>query len=286
MICLLAIAAHFAYGQADTAQQTHTKRLRGMVIGSSVAYATALAGLHTLWYKDAERQSFRFFNDNAEWKQVDKIGHFYAAFYLSYGTSRALQWCRVPARKADLAGAITGFAVLVPIEIFDGFSSAYGASAGDLLFDAAGSVAYLAQVRRWNEVRLYPKFSFKRTDYAAQRPAVLGDNLAAEILKDYNGQTYWLSVDMDKFMAFPKWLNLVAGYGATGMVYARDEQQREAGLPGAYRQYYVGVDLDLTAIRTRSKAVRTLLFVANMIKLPAPAISLSRKGVKVHAFAF
>ena len=32
---------------------------------------------------------FDFFNDNGEWKQVDKIGHFYSTYYFSYGTSRA-----------------------------------------------------------------------------------------------------------------------------------------------------------------------------------------------------
>ena len=53
-------------------------------------------------------------------------------------------------------------------------------------------------------IRIYPKFSFHRTDYAPLRPDVLGDGLAEEIFKDYNGQTYWLSFDMDKFIKFPK----------------------------------------------------------------------------------
>jgi uncharacterized protein YfiM (DUF2279 family) len=221
-----------------------------------------------------------------EWKQVDKIGHFYSAFYFSYATSRALQWCAVPERKSDLIGAITGFALLVPIEIMDGKSSAYGASVGDLAFDAAGAAFYLGQKRLWKEIRLYPKFSFHQTEYAALRPEVLGDGMPGEMFKDYNGQTYWLSVDMDKFIRFPKWLNFAAGYGAEGMVYARDEQNVEAGYEEAYRQYYFSIDPDLTAIKSRSKFVRTLLFVANMIKIPSPTLEFSKKGTTFHVFYF
>lgn len=283
---LLPVITHFsASAQEQDSLQINRKRLNTFVIGSAAGYGIALAGLNYLWYKDTEQQPFRFFNDNAEWKQVDKLGHFYSAFYLSYGTSAALRWCNVPAKKADVWGALTGFLVLVPIEVFDGFSEAYGASSGDLLADAAGPAFFIGQKMLWDEVRLVPKFSFRRTGYAALRPALLGDGIASEILKDYNGQTYWLSADMDKFMPFPKWLNLAAGYGAQGMVYARDAQNRSAGYQ-AYRQYYLGLDLDLTAVRTRSKALKTLLFIASCIRLPAPAIEFSRKKLTFRPLQF
>jgi hypothetical protein len=35
--------------------------------------------------------------------------------------------------------------------------------------------------------------------YAQYRPNVLGSSLAEQILKDYNGQTYWLSVNLHSF---------------------------------------------------------------------------------------
>ncbi|NJM25882.1 MAG: DUF2279 domain-containing protein, partial [Bacteroidia bacterium] len=110
--------------------------------------------------------------------------------------------------------------MLVPVEIFDGFSDAYGASAGDLIADAAGPLLYLGQKALWQEVRIHPKFSFHQTRYAPMRPDLLGDNLTSEVLKDYNGQTYWLSVDVDKFIQFPRWLNIAVGYGAEEMITA------------------------------------------------------------------
>lgn len=286
LISLLALPLLASGQRSDTSHHVNKKRLNSLIIGSTVAYGVTLAGLNELWYEDSPRQSFHFFNDNAEWKQVDKIGHFYSAYYLSYGASRALQWCNVKPKKSDLIGSLVGFGVMLPIEIMDGFSESYGASPGDLIANAACSAFYLGQALLWKEQRIIPRFSFHRTEYASMRPSVLGDGMPGEMFKDYNGQTYWLSVDMDKFIRFPKWLNFAVGYGAEGMVYARDEQNVEAGYPPAYRQYYLSIDLDLRAIKSRSKAINTLIFFASMIKIPAPTIEFSSKGTKVYAFYF
>lgn len=285
-IFLLCICPLFSLAQlADTSRHINKKKLKTYSISASALYAGTLTGLSILWYKDSHRQSFRFFNDNAEWMQVDKIGHFYSAFYFSYGASSLMQQCNVPVKKADLIGTLAGFAVLAPIEILDGFSDAYGASVGDLVADAAGASLYLLEKRLWNEIRIYPKFSFHRTSYASVRPDLLGNGLPGEALKDYNGQTYWFSIDMDKFIRFPKWLNVAVGYGANDMVYARRSQNIAAGYH-PFRQYYFALDLDLTSIKTRSKFVKTLIFIGNMIKIPAPTITFSRKGTRLHALYF
>lgn len=264
---------------------TDKKKLRAFIIASGVAYGGTLIGLNQLWYKNADHQSFRFFNDNAEWKQVDKAGHFYSSFYFSYGVSRALTWCKVPATKSMVAGALSGFLILLPIEIFDGFSDAYGASGGDLIANAAGASFFLGQQLLWQEVRIIPKFSFHHTHHAGLRSEVLGDNSLSEIFKNYNGQTYWLSADMDKFIRFPRWLNLSVGYGAHEMIHARDNQNLLAGYD-SYRQFYFSLDFDLTAVHSRSKVIKTLLFLANTIKIPAPALELSRNRIAFHPLYF
>jgi hypothetical protein len=266
-------------------RSVNKKRLRIVTAVSGIGYTATMLGLSELWYKDTKQQSFTFFNDYDEWKQVDKVGHFYAAFYTSFGMSNALRWCDVEQKRSALIGSLTGFLIMAPIEILDGYSDAYGASTGDLLANAGGATFFLTQSLMWNEVRLYPKFSFHQTSYAAVRPNVLGDSWSSQILKDYNGQTHWLSIDMDKFIHFPKWLNLAVGYGAEGMVYARDSQNASNNYD-PYRQYYLSIDFDLTAIKTKSKIIKTLIFVGNMIKLPAPALEFSRKGIRGHALYF
>lgn len=270
--------------QSDSSS-VERKRLNTLIIASAVGYTAGLATLNHVWYKDTERQSFRFFNDNAEWKQLDKAGHFFASFLISDISSRALLSAKVDPKKSDLIGAVSGLLLTLPIEIFDGFSDGYGASVGDAIADAAGPAFFLAQKWGWNEVRVHPKLSFQRTRYPPLRPALLGDNLLSEIVKDYNGQTYWLSFDVDKFAAFPRWLNLAVGYGAHDMVYARDSQNREHGFD-PYRQYYLALDFDLTAIRTRSKFIKSLLHVVSAVRLPGPALEMSRKRTKFHPFYF
>jgi len=148
------------------------------------------------------------------------------------------------------------------IEVLDGFSAGYGASVSDVVANAAGTGLYWGQQALWNETRIYPKYSFHRTRYARIRPSLLGHGLAEEMLKDYNGQTQWLSVDMDKFISvdmdkfirFPKWLNFSLGISAEGMVYATDASNRAAGY-NPYRKFFVGIDFDLTAFKSKSKVL-------------------------------
>ncbi len=283
-LCVLlhACFVHAGCAQSDTLNR---RRLNTVIISSAVVLPATYAGLYQLWYKDSPSQPFTFFNDNAEWKQVDKVGHFFSSFYFSYGSSQVLQWSGVKPTRADLAGAVAGFLITAPIELFDGYAADYGASPGDLIADAAGPVFFLGQKKLWNEIRIHPKFSFHQTGYAPLRPQLLGENFTSQIFKDYNGQTYWLSFDIDKFTRFPKWLNIAVGYGANGMVYSRDSEN-EAGGYSPYREFYLSIDFDVTAIPTRSKLVKTLLFAANIIKIPGPTLLFSRNKAEFRAFYF
>jgi len=282
-LCLW-LSCSFSHAQPDSAA-VDRKKLHTFIIASGVGYTAGLVALNHIWYKNTERQSFRFFNDNAQWKQMDKGGHFFSSFYLSDIPARFLKRYNVAEKKAHLIGALSGFLVMLPIEVFDGHSDGYGASLGDLVANAAGPAFFLGQQLAWKEIRIHPKFSFQRSGYAALRPDLLGENLLGEIVKDYNGQTYWLSFDVDKFMVFPRWLNIAAGYGAEEMVHGRDRENRDLGFR-PYRQFYLAIDFDLSAIRTRSKLIKTMLYVVNMVRLPAPAFEISRRGSKFHPFFF
>jgi len=288
-LLLLLLCPAMAIAQADSTVNSIVNKKK-LVIASTtvgVAYTASMIVLGNAWYSDAPKESFHFFNDAPEWKQMDKVGHFFSAFHLSDNSSMILRSCNLQRKKSDIIGAVTGMVIMSSIEVFDGYSAAYGASASDLAANAAGSLFYLGQGLAWKDVRIHPKFSFHHTSLAKQRPDVLG-NGASEILKNYNGQTLWLSVDVAKFMpgsSWPKWLELSGGYGAENMLYARDSENRAAGYD-PYRQYYLSVDVNWTAIETRSKFLKAVLKVINIIKLPAPAIEFSHKGVKAHALYF
>lgn len=268
-----------SFAQNDSLKQ---KRLKPLLITSSVVYAGTLVALNQLWYSDFEHQSFQFFDDSQEWKQMDKMGHFYAGFQLSNFGNRSLTWAGLEERKALIWGTVFSAIALTPIEIFDGFSAAYGASYTDLIANTSGAAFFYFQQKHWKEVRIHPKFSFHRTSYPQQRPDLLGENLGEQIVKDYNGQTYWLSFDLSRFFqnGVPKWLNIAIGYSAEGMVSARDHQNELLGY-NPQRRFFLAVDFDFNEYSSRSKVVNQLIKIVNLIHLPAPALEFNNK-LKFH----
>jgi hypothetical protein len=154
---------------------------------------------------------------------MDKAGHIYSSLSFRAIGAEMLEWVELAKRAIDL-WFWYGFAFLTAVEVLDGFSSEWGASSGDIIANASGT-ALLSQELLWKEQRITPKFSFHTTQYAIQtqcfRELTCGTNA-----KDYNGQTYWLSVNLHSFYKgskIPKWLNLAIGYGANGMLTGNGE---------------------------------------------------------------
>lgn len=267
-------------------QDSTNNRIKPLIISSAVVYSGSLIALDRLWYSDFERENFHFFNDNQEWKQVDKMGHFYSSFQISHGYYKLLKWADADEKKAVFWGSMASILALTPIEVFDGFSAEYGASVGDLIANTSGTVLFFTQLKIWNDIRIHPKYSFNRSEYAAIRPEVLGKNLNEELLKDYNAQTYWLSFDLSKFNSkIPKWLNLAIGYGAENMIYANDHQNIEIGLTPR-RKFIISIDFDLNEYKSKSKVVNTLIYFVNLVKIPAPALELKDGNFRFQSFYY
>lgn len=263
----------------------HRKRLVSWGLG--IGYTTALTGLSVAWYDWNKMGGFRFFNDDDEWQQMDKFGHFFTNFHFSKYNAQMLEWAGYSPKKSEFLGMTIASGVMLGIEILDGASPKYGFSWGDFTANTGGALFYWGQKALWKEIRILPKFSFFPTDLAPLRPNILGKNLAEQWLKDYNGQTYWYSVDMDKFAKkFPKWLNLCAGYGAYNMLYGNYAESVENGYT-PYRRYFVGIDIDLSHIKTKNKFLKGFLNLLTMVRLPAPALEYNaEKGFEFHYIKF
>lgn len=279
LLLLVVGSTTVSVGQNLSGAPSDTIKLSRFLLFSGTGYTVAQAGLYTLWYRDQPSQPFTIFNDAAQWKQVDKLGHAYSAYHLSHLSSRAFLKAGIPERKSYWYGALVGKLMLLPVEFFDAYSAAYGFSWSDVAANTAGALLLPVQYELWDEIRVHPKFSFRRTSFAAQRPNTLGRALHEEVIKDYNGQTYWLSFDLDRFFErrdFPKWLNLAVGYGAENMLYAREHENRAAGLY-PYRQFYLAPDIDLSHLKRKpnslgNRLLNGMLYVVNLIHLPAPAL--------------
>ncbi len=258
------------------------------LLGSGLIYGGTLIGLNELWYKNAPRSSFHFFDDSQQWKQMDKVGHGFAAFYLSQISVKGFEKMGFKKKKSLIFGSVTGFALISTIEIFDGFSANYGASSSDLLANFSGVLLFSSQYAFWDEIRLQPKFSFQKSPFSALRPNTFGKTLLEQILKDYNGQTYWLSVDWAKFLNknqrtfLPKFLTLAVGYGAGEMLYGSPAENEAAGYKGL-RRYFLGIDIQMHQIQTRHVWLKKTFQYLSVWRIPAPALEYNHQdGLKWH----
>lgn len=269
------------------------KQRRNVVIASEAfVYVSTLVGLSKLWYDNYPKSNFHFINDNEQWLQVDKAGHVFSSYQIGRLGKEALQWSGLSRKNQLIYGATLGFTFLSAVEVLDGYSSNWGASVGDVAANAIGTSIFVSQELLWKEQRIIPKFSFHNTSYASVRPNVLGASYNEQIIKDYNGQTYWLSFNLSslsKSAKIPKWFNVAVGYGGDGMLTGSEAFANTIFLPESkrHRQFYLSLDVDLVRIQTNSTLLKTLFSVVNTIKIPSPTFEINGVGdVRFHYLYF
>jgi hypothetical protein len=282
-------------GSREQTSSINPGRLSIALSAEGTLYFGSLAGLYFAWYKDYPQSTFHFFNDNNEWMGMDKCGHLTTAYYISMIGYNSYRWSGLSSNAAAIYGSLLGMGYMLNIEILDGFSSQWGFSPGDFMANTAGCVLFLGQQLGWKEQRFALKYGFHQTKYASYRPDQLGNNLIQNMVKDYNGQTYWLSGNISSFLPktsrFPKWINIAFGYGAAGMTGAvsNPDSVNHKAIPhfDRYRQYYLSFDIDLTRIPTHSKTLKALFTIFSFIKVPFPAVEYNTLGrVKFHTFYY
>ena len=267
------------------------KRRTAVYVSEAVIGAAVLVGLNEAWYSQYERSSFHSLNDNSQWMQMDKFGHMFSSYYIGKMGMDALAWAGETKKNQLIYGATLGFVFLTTIEVLDGFSEEWGFSTGDVMANALGTGILIGQELLWDEQRIQMKFSFQSSPYAANDPDKLGSTFAEQILKDYNGQTYWLSVNLWSFFKdskLPKWLNVSLGYGANGLPEGSYDYSTMPPEPiESYRQFFTSVDVDLTKIKTNSDFLKTVFNVFNFVKIPAPTLEYRSNGeFKFHFLYF
>ncbi len=283
-----------AFEQSLSAKE-RKKRIRAVTIGNIAGYGGAMIGLYSAWYKNYPQTRFHFFNDNAEWMQVDKVGHAYSAYIESKASMEMWRWAGLNRKQRIWIGGLSGAAYQTVIEVLDGFSDGWGWSWGDFTANVVGSAMLVTQELLWDEQRIDFKFSFHKNSYSdpvlqARADTLFGSGLLGRMLKDYNAQTYWLSVNLKSFFPksnLPSWLNIALGYGADGMFGADDNIWKDKNGNvidrsdvQRYRQWYLSPDINFTKIKTKSKFLKTLFFVLNSFKFPMPSLGFSKKGVE------
>lgn len=291
ILLLLPGESLFAFSALTSDQDTLKKSsfnaspwiLGGLYTGTSI-------GLYQAWYKNYPLSGFRWNNDNQEWLQMDKVGHAFSAYQEARLGHYFLKKSGMTTDKAMNLATGMALAFQLSVEVLDGMSENWGASWGDLTANALGAALILGQHYTYGDQRIQIKYSWHPTYKAAARPNVLGKTLPERMLKDYNGQTYWASVNLYDFSKkaepkLPKWLNVAVGYGAENLYGGSNNifidangKTIDLSHKTRYRQFYLSLDLDLSKIETDKNWKRTVLFMLNAIKIPAPTLIINGKG--------
>ena len=272
---------------------TLNKQKRNILLISEVAaYTVALVGLNQLWYSNYPKSDFHFINDNGEWLQMDKMGHLTSSYYTGLAGIKAYQWTGMSRKNAIWYGGMTGSFFLTIIEILDGYSAEWGASAGDLIANTSGSLLAIGQALKWNEQRIQLKYSYTHSDWANLNAEQLGKNHLQRFLKDYNGQTYWMSFNLKSLLKiknkdFPSWISLSLGYSGDKMIepYPLYEIEDNSDLERE-RQFLLSFDIDLNRIKTKNKVLNSVLHTFGFLKFPAPALELRSANLYFHSIYY
>ncbi len=273
----------------QSADSLNKSRVIGVSSGVSLAYAGSMIGLAQLWYKDQPKSSFHFFNDNAHWLQMDKLGHTYSAYWIQNRVNSLFRWSGMNRKSSLIISGAYSFVFQGTFEVLDGFAADYGFSYGDLIANGVGITLFTTQEILFKKQIVTPKFSFWPSEYAQYRPHLLGSNFPEQVLKDYNAQTYWLSVNLSditpKNWKIPPWICLSFGYSISEKLKSDQEYYliqngSETKTFEAYRRYLLSLDIDLSRIPVKKPWLKALLSNFNTLKIPFPAIEFSSRGTK------
>jgi len=274
------------WGQSSPQDSIPTKKrviLSSSIIG--LGYASSLIALYDVWYAEFPKSKFHFYNDGSNWMQMDKFGHGFSGYLLSQKAGDLYRWSGVK-KSYPWIGFGIGMSYLGALEFMDAYSQGWGFSTYDVLANFSGGALYLSQELIFKEQVVLPKFSFFPTKYADYRPEVLGKNFPEQLLKDYNGQTYWFSFPIGGFAPSVKkmnWLCLSLGYSV---------DQKLVGDQDAYldfraaRQFLVSLDIDLTRLPIKNPTLKKVLAQLNMIKIPFSALMIQQGNLSFKPISF
>ncbi|MCX7930490.1 MAG: YfiM family protein [Chlorobi bacterium] len=257
-------------------------RINPYTLGAAgTIYTGIMVGLHfyqksTIWN---ERAQFRVIEDGDYARGVDKLGHIYGAYIMSYYSGELLQGSGVAHRHAMLYGALMGIVYQSYVEFEDGVGKDWGFSPSDLAFNLVGAGFFLLQ----QSVPVLQYFSPKWQYIPAHWYGEAERREGKTFIDDYSSSTFFLSAKIRPLLpesvghVVPQWLALGVGYGVRGL----------GGNNGTSdRRIVASLDLDLVELlpdfepmlgHPIGSVLNWLAQSFNYFKIPTPAIEWSER---------
>ncbi len=271
-----------AQGFFERSDSLNNKRLIPVATGIGAFSAGSIAALHNVWYSDYEQSEFHVFNDGQDWLQMDKVGHVYTANKLTLKAYELYRWSGLSMNKAVFLGSFTSFAYQTTLEIMDGFSADWGFSWPDMTSNTIGTVSASFQQLGFHDQLVIFKYSYTPSRYAQYRPGVLGATPLERAIKDYNGQTYWMSFSPKSFFPnsrVPQWLCMSFGYSVDQKLHGTlDNYTYQNGSEtvnfSAQREFSFSLDIDFSKLNIRKPWLQAVVKQFNFLKIPFPAVGI------------
>ncbi|MCS6790920.1 MAG: YfiM family protein [Bacteroidia bacterium] len=243
-----------------------------------LSYGVIYGAPFMAWYPWSNAKGWRLFDDGIEWKQMDKLGHVWTTYHLSRLYAELAQREGSHSTLALYVGAVLAWSLQGSVEIVDGFFPKWGASLWDLAANSAGSALFLLNhAMRTTPWQMMIRFSFFPSPYAKERPDALGRGIA-QVLKDYNGQTYWLCLLHKKLP-----VGLAIGHSARGMIGGYHQEPPSIWKPREWRRWVLSLDVNWELLLKKPTLLRHILVA---IKIPFPAFVYERARFRVAGVYF
>jgi hypothetical protein len=204
--------------------------------GAAVAGVTALGAYSWDWgsSKKFKMNSEGWFGDNTGSGGADKLGHAFSSYALNNVLTDLLVRKGRPVERAALSAALTTQAIMLYVEVFDGFSHDHGFAREDVAMNLLGSgLSYVRAVNPKVRDLVDFRLEYQSSGYKRFRP-----------LSDYAGQKYVVALKLsgvDALRQTPlRYLELQTGYYARGF----SKAARDAGIDRS-RHHFVGVGINL-----------------------------------------
>lgn len=279
-----------------TSQTDSSKTIIKIInIGVPSAAVISLVGINEVWYKNYARSDFHFFDDLKEWNGMDKIGHACTSYQLNKISHCLFKKNNI--KKPLLKSSVYTFGYMLGVELLDGYSTEWGFSIYDVIGNGLGTMLYTFQERKFKNQPFKIKFSSHKSTYASCRPSLLGENRLQQILKDYNGQTYWLTFNYNelwnKRIKLFDYIDFAFGYSIDGFTGGHNNPEisscncliNDCNNLKRTSQFIFSVDLNTSKIKNKHPILGKFLLPFDIVKIPFPAFILNNsKNFKLIYF--
>ena len=243
--------------------------------------------MNTIWKEHSSK--FRIIEDAKYSIYIDKPGHAYGSYIISYIFREALVSSGFSWNSSNNIGAALGLGYSTYIEILDGFGENWGFSPSDWYADLVGAAFFAAQNYVPFLQNFSPKFMYFPAEWFGHTSRIPHDLMN----DDYASQTFFLSINVYNLLPekikkyYPEWLELSIGYAVRNILAANSEAGKDkvpcseciSLEPNNYGSPRLILSLDYNLVKLLPDGCNFWNWCKqslNLFKLPSPALEIGK----------